>query len=424
MIALMLLLFLSLMLLGIPMAFSTTGAVIFYIWNSGVSPELVPQRFFTTANNFALMAIPLFMIAGELMNSGGITRRIVRLSSALVGHIRGSLAHVSIVASMIFAGMSGSSAAACASVGSMLIPVMKDEGYDSDFGAAVTCCASCLGPIIPPSITFVVYGSVTGDSIGKLFLGGVIPGVIMGLCLMAIAFFVAGKRGYPVKPKSNWKERYLSFKSSLAALLMPIIIIGGILTGVFTATEAGAIGVAYGLLVGILSKDLKLKDVPRVFINGAMTTAAIMMVMASSQILGWILTSVQLPQQLTSMLLGVSENPRLIIFVILGILLFLGCFMVDAAIIPIMAPLFMPVVKKYGIDPIHFGVVMSMMTVTGGVTPPVGNLLYIACGISGAPVGKAAKASVPFVAALLASMVICTLFPPLVTFIPNLFFGK
>ncbi|MDR1933269.1 MAG: TRAP transporter large permease [Spirochaetales bacterium] len=423
MIGLMLLLFLILMLLGIPMAFSTTGAVVFYILNTGISPELIPQRFFTTANNFALMAIPLFMIAGELMNSAGITKRIVRLSSALVGHIRGSLAHVTIVASMIFAGMSGSSAAACASVGSMLIPVMKDEGYDSEFGAAVTCCASCLGPIIPPSITFIVYGSVTGDSIGKLFLGGIIPGVIMGLCLMTIAFVIARKRGYPVKPKSNWKERYLSLKSSIAALMMPVIIMGGILSGVFTATEAGAIGVAYGLLVGVLNKELKLKMIPRVFINGAITTAAIMMVMASSQILGWILTSVQLPQQLTGMLLGISENPKIIIFVILGILLFLGCFMVDAAIIPIMAPLFMPVVKKYGIDPIHFGVVMSMMTVTGGVTPPVGNLLFIACGISGAQVGKTAKAIVPFVAALLISMVICAMIPQLVTFIPNLFFG-
>jgi C4-dicarboxylate transporter DctM subunit len=198
---------------------------------------------------------------------------------------------------------------------------------------------------------------------------------------------------------------------------------GGILTGIFTATEAGAIGVAYGLLVGIFTKELKLKTIPKVFINGAITTAAIMMVMASSQILGWILTSVQLPQQLTLMLLGVSDNPKVIIFIILGILLFLGCFMVDAAIIPIMAALFIPVVKKYGIDPIHFGVVMSMMTVTGGVTPPVGNLLYIACGISGAPVGKTAKATVPFVAALLTSMIIVAMIPQLVTFIPNLFFG-
>ncbi|MDR1625307.1 MAG: TRAP transporter large permease [Spirochaetia bacterium] len=424
MIALMLLSFLVLMLLGIPMAFSTAGAVILYILNSGISPELVPQRFFTTANNFAIMAIPLFMIAGELMNAGGITKRIVRLSSALVGHIRGSLAHVTIVASMIFAGMSGSSAAACASVGSMLIPVMKNEGYDAEFGAAVTCCAACLGPIIPPSITFVVYGSVTGDSIGKLFLGGIIPGVIMGACLMVIAFIIAQKRGYPIKPKSTWKERYLSLKSSIAALMMPVIIMGGILSGVFTATEAGAVGVAYGLLIGILCKELTPKVIVKVFINGAMTTAAIMLVMASSQILGWILTSIHLPQQLTQMLLGISHNPKIIIFVILGILLFLGCFMIDAAIIPIMAPLFMPVVKQYGIDPIHFGVVMSMMTVTGCVTPPVGNNLYIACGISGAPVGKTVRDVIPFVGALLASMIIVTMFPKLVTFIPDMVFKK
>ncbi|MDR2049252.1 MAG: TRAP transporter large permease, partial [Treponema sp.] len=267
--------FILLMVLGIPMAFSTAISVAVYLLGVGMPLELIPQRFFTSTNSFALMAIPLFMIAGELMNSAGITRRIVALSAAMVGHIQGSLGHVTVVASMIFAGMSGSSAAACASVGSMLIPVMKEEGYDPEFGAALTACSACIGPIIPPSITMIIYGSITGDSIGKLFLGGIMPGIIMGLCLMTIVFIIAKKRKYPVKPWTPWKGKFTAIRSSIAALLMPIIIVGGILTGIFTATEAGAVGIAYGILIGFLSKDLTLKMIPKVFINGALTAAAV-----------------------------------------------------------------------------------------------------------------------------------------------------
>jgi len=413
-------LFLVLMLIGIPMAFSTAIAVIVYIVSVGLPPELVPQRIFTTSDNFALMAIPLFMIAGELMNAAGITRRIVRFSTAMVGHIRGSLAHSSIIATMIFSGMSGSSVAACASVGSMMIPAMKEEGYDPEFGVAVTCSAACFSPIIPPSITFILFGSVTGTSIGALFLGGIIPGIVMAASLMVIAYVVSRMRGYPVKPKSSWPERLKAFISSFSALLMPVLIIAGILSGIFTATEAGAVGIAYGLIVGLITKELKPKMILKVLTNGAMTTAAIMIIIASSQILGWVLTRAQIPQMLTAGLLGVTTSPTLVLFIILGILLFVGFFMVDAALIPIMAPLFMPVVRQFGIDPVHFGVVMSMMTVTGGITPPVGNLLFVACGIAKAPVGKAFVATAPFVLALLIAIIICALVPPLVTFIPGL----
>ncbi|WHH57079.1 TRAP transporter large permease [Petroclostridium sp. X23] len=425
MIIIMLITFLGLMLLGMPIGFATAIASSLFIITSDNLPSiLLPQRMFVAVDSFPLMAIPLFILAGELMNSGGITKKIVHLASALVGHITGGLAHITILASMIFAGMSGSSAAAAASVGGMMVPAMEKEGYDADFGAAVTACSAVIGPIIPPSIAMVMYGSITGYSIGKLFLGGFFPGIIMGLSLMFVAYLYSKKHHYMAKPKVSRIEAWVAFKDSIAALLMPIIIIGGILSGVFTATEAGVIGVVYGLIIGFLYKQIQIRDIPHIFLKAAVTTSTVMFIIGAAMLLGWILTSIQMPQMITATLLGISDNPLMIFFLILILLFVLGCFMIDAAIIPLVTPLFIPVIKQYGIDPIQFGIVMCMMTTTGGVTPPVGNLLYIACSISNASVAKVIKASVPFLVALLISILVCMLFPQITTFLPNLIMGK
>ena len=421
MISAMLILFLALILAGVPIAWGTGLATVFYIQGQGNLPiALLAQRMFKSSDSFSLLAIPLFMLAGEFMNGGGITKRIVHLASALVGHITGSLAHITILASMLFASMSGSSAASAASIGSMLIPTMKKKGYDGGYAVAVTACSSVMGPIIPPSIAFVIYASMSGDSISDLFMGGVIPGILMGLCLMIIAYVIAKKDKYPVEEKATWKERGEALKHSIAAVLMPVIILGGILSGIFTATEAGCIGLVYGIVVGFLTKELKLKNIPGILLNAAKTTANIMMIMGTSQVLGWILVSAQLPQKLTAFFTTVSSNPTVAFLMMLLLILFLGCFMVDAAIMPIMTPLLLPVVHAMGINQLQFGVVVNMMAVAGGVTPPVGNLLYIAAGIADVSVVKAAKAIVPFLLALLAAMLLCVFFPPLVTFIPGL----
>lgn len=419
--ALMLISFLVMVLIGVPITFATGAGVMLYLVLGGDIPgTLLAQRMYNSSVSFTMLAVPLFIIAGELMNKAGITKRIVRLSSALMGHICGSLAHVTILASMLFAGMSGSSVAAASSVGGMLIPAMKEDGYDASFGAAVTACSATMGPIIPPSIAFIIYSSITGDSVGKLFLGGIVPGVIMGISLMAIAYVISKRRHYPVHERSSTAEKISAIKGSVLAILMPIIILGGIMSGIFTSTEAGAVGLLYGLLVGFLTRELSFKDIPAVLVNGALTSASIMYIIATSQALGWILTIERLPQALVTFLSSLTSNSTLIIFIILGTLLIMGCFLVDTAMITIMTPLFMPIVQEYGIDPIQFGVVMVMMTTVGGITPPVGNLLFVASGIAETPVLRTAKAMLPFACALLFSMALCTLVPSLVTFLPNL----
>ncbi|MCR5161313.1 MAG: TRAP transporter large permease [Lachnospiraceae bacterium] len=424
MITAMIIVFLVLILIGVPIAWGTGLATLLYIQSTDSIPiMLLAQRMFKASDSFSLLAIPLFMLAGEFMNGGGITKRIVELASKWVGHITGSLGHVTVLASMLFASMSGSSAASAASIGGMLIPTMKEKGYDGGYAVAVTACSSVLGPIIPPSIAFVVYASLTGDSISQLFLGGIVPGILMGLCLMVLCYVIAKKNGYPVEKKATWGERFQALKHSIFALLMPIIILGGIMTGIFTATEAGCVGVVYGIIVGFATKELKISKVPGILLSAAKTTSAIMMIMGTSQVLGWILVSAQVPQKLTNVFLGVSDNPTVIFLLILLLILFLGCFMVDAAIAPIMVPLLLPIVKAYGINLLQFGIVFNMMTVAGGVTPPVGNLLYISSSIADVPIMKAAKATAPFLGALIVAMLLCVFFQPLVTFIPTLLGG-
>lgn len=288
MLSILLITFLALLILGCPIAigmcFASFSALLF--GNTPVPLTVVPQRMFVTIDSFSMMAIPLFILAGELMNSAGITRRIVNFCSALVGHIRGGLAHVNILASMLFAGISGAAAADSASLGSMLIPAMIEDGYDADFSVAVTATSSTIGPIIPPSIIDDhLRFHWPGVSIGALFMGGVIPGILIGLVLMGIAYVISCKRGYKAEKKKTPREVWIAFKESLVALIMPVIVLGGILFGIFTTTEAGCIAVVYALIAGVIMKELHVKDLFRVFLSAALTTASTMFVLASAQAL-------------------------------------------------------------------------------------------------------------------------------------------
>ena len=421
MVVIMILLFLGLLILGVPIAFGTgVGTIAYLMGSNNLSLLVLAQKMWTTMDSFTTLAIPLFMLAGSLMNGGGITKRIVELSSKLVGHITGSLGHVTILASMLFASMSGSSAASCAAIGGMLIPAMKKKGYDADYAVGVTSVASIMGPIIPPSIAFIIYSSISGDSVGRLFMGGVIPGILLGLSMMIFAYAIAKKRGFPVEPKASWGERGRSFLYSIPALLMPVIILGGIMGGICTATEAGAVACVYGFIIGTVTKELKLSKLPDIFCDAAQTTAMVMMIMGTSQIFGWLLTLEKIPSMLASAVQSVTSSPTGVFFLLMLVILFLGCFMTDAAVMLIMTPLMLPLVKSVGIDTVHFGVVINMMAVAGGLTPPVGNLLYIASNIAEIPVLKAIKGLVPFLIAIFAVMALCIFVPPLVTFLPNL----
>ena len=359
--------FLVLLFVGVPVAFSMgLGAALAVVIQGNVPWIVIPQRIFVAVDSFPMLAIPLFILAGELMNGGGITRRIVDLASCIVGHIRGGLAHVNILASMIFAGISGSASADCSALGSMLIPIMKRKGYEPAFAVAVTASAATIGPIIPPSILMIIYGSITGISIGSLFLGGFVPGVLVGIALMVAAYIMAVRKGYKAEAKATLKQTFTAFRKSFVALVMPGIIIGGILTGVFTATEAGVVAVVYGFIVGFVLKELKLKDLKKIFVDSAIVTSTTMFVIGAAQIIGWILARERFPQILGAALMGISDNPTVILLMVLLFLFILGFFIDATAALIILVPVLAPIAAKYGLDPVHFAVLIVIMLLVGG----------------------------------------------------------
>lgn len=420
---LMFVVFLVLLLSGLPI-FSAIGlsSVTYLVVSQDVPLMLIPQKIFVTVDSYSLLAIPLFMLAGELMNSGGITRSILNFCSKLVGHIRGGLAHVSILTCMIFAGMCGSCTAAAASVGSMMLPAMREDGYDDDYSASIIASAAVLGPVIPPSIIMVIYASISGDSVAKLFMGGIIPGIIIGILLMVTASLVAKKRGYTTKSEhmAPIGEIANAFLHSLPALMLPIVIIVGIMTGVFTATEAGSVAVLYATLLGVITRELKLKAIKPIMLKAAKSTTNVLLLMATGATLGWILTKNQVPQRMTMALLSITEQPVLLMVIIIAFVLFLGCFLTDATIVPIITPLVLPVVRSIGYDPIAFGVILCTISVVGNLTPPVGGLLFVVSGIGDIPVGKIAKTVLPFLGVIVGTLVLCSIFPSIISFIPNL----
>ncbi|MBO7709385.1 MAG: TRAP transporter large permease [Lachnospiraceae bacterium] len=414
--------FLVLLLSGLPI-FCAIGlsSVTYLVVSQDVPLMLIPQKIFVTVNSYSLLAIPLFMLAGELMNSGGITRNILNFCSKIIGHIRGGLAHVSILTCMIFAGMCGSCTAAAASVGSMMIPALREDGYDDDYSASVIASAAVLGPVIPPSIIMVIYASISGDSVAKLFLGGIIPGIIIGLLLMVVAYFLAVKRGYTAKNAhiAPFKEILSALLHSLPALMLPIIIIVGILSGIFTATEAGSVAVLYAAILGIATKELRFKDIKPIMMKAARSTTNVLLLMATGATLGWILTKNQVPQKMTMALLGITRQPVLLMVIIIAFVLFLGCFLTDATIVPILTPLVLPVVRSIGYDPIAFGVILCTISVVGNLTPPVGGLLFVVSGIGDIPVGKIARTVLPFLGVIVGVLILCSIFPSIISFIPN-----
>lgn len=387
--------------------------------------EVTAQRFVTGIDSFPLLAVPFFILAGALMNSGGVTERLVRLANALVGRLTGGLGHVVVVTNMIMAGMSGSAVADAAGTGSVLIPSMIRAGFGAPFSAAVTASASTIGPIIPPSIPFVVFGVLASVSIGRLFLGGAIPGILMGLYLMAVVYFVSRRRGYARGQTDAPTNLWAAFRGAIPALMLPVIIVWGIVGGVVTPTEAAVLAVLYALVLGaFVYRELTFSAMAQVFGEAALTTGAIMFIVAGASLLAWMMTREQAGPALVGAVTSITKDPPLVLLLINIILLILGCFLETLSLMILLVPVLMPLISALHIDPVHFGVVFTLNLMIGLITPPVGMSMFIACSIAKIRVADFAREIPLFVVALILVLLLITYYPPLVLFLPNLLMGK
>ena len=412
-------------LIGIPIAFCmgiVSLSSLLALGNVSLL-KLIPQKMITGIDKFPLMAIPLFILAGNIMNRSGITNSLVKFANFLVGRFRGGLALVDILTAIFFAGITGVGVGEASVLGSIFVPAMSKEGYDKDFSAAVTASASVIGPIIPPSVPFVLYGSTVGVSIGGLFVAGMLPGILLGLGLMIIVYIISNKRKYPiVKSKFTLKEYFIAFKNALLALIMPLIIVGGILTGVFTPTEAAGIAVFYSLIVAMfVLKTLSIKDLFLALVDSSITSSIVFMLISTATILGYILTTQQIPQKLAQMMLSITENPWLMLLIINGFLLIAGMFMAESPNIILLGPILAPIITGLGIDPLHFGVIMILNLTIGLTTPPLGACLYILCGISQLTLEELVRAILPFIIMEIFILFLCTYIPSISLYLPRLF---
>jgi C4-dicarboxylate transporter DctM subunit len=403
-----------------------TGASALYLLLQGDIPLVVmAQRVTVGVDSFVLLAIPFFFLAGELMNQGGITQRLMDLAQALVGGIRGGLGQVTVVTNMIMAGMSGSSVADATGTGAILIPAMERAGYPRVFSAALVGAASTIGPVIPPSIPFVIYGGITGISVGRLFLGGVVPGVLMGLFMMAAVYVVARRRGYRAEGWLTLPEALRSIWRAIPVMLFPVIILGGIFGGIVTPTEAAVIAVVYAVLLAVLLyRELTPGRLARVLAGVAANTAKITFIIASASLYGWLLAREGVPQLFTGLFLSISREPWAILLMLNVMLVLLGCLMETTALLVILTPVLMDLVTQVGIDPVHFGVVFTLNLMIGLLTPPVGMTLYVMVSLSEVSVGDFTRECAIFMLALLIVLILITYIPGLVTFLPQVVMGR
>ena len=421
MVAMMFIIFLVLLILGVPIAFSLGFSSLFYLFANGIPLTVIAQKFYAGMDSFTLLGIPGFMLAGALMNGGGITKRILNFCNSFLGHFRGSLALVNIVASMVFAGISGTAIADVCSLGSMLIPAMVEDGYDDDFSVAVTAASSVVGPIIPPSVPMVIAGSCVSISVGKMFQAGIIPGILLGLALCVPTYIISVKRDYPRHERADWKVRAQTTKDAIWAMLMPVILLGGILSGVFTPTEASIVTCVYALIVGVfVYKEIKITDVPRIVWENIRACASIIVLIGLANVFAYILTAERIPQMVANSILSITDNRIVVILLINVVLLFVGMFMESLAAILITFPVLLPVATAVGMDPVHFALMAILNLMLGLTTPPVGM-----CVCTGAQIGKisafkAFRATIPFLATSLFVLMLVSFVPQLTLWIPSI----
>ncbi len=405
---------------SIGVALSLSSALAFYVILD-IPLVVVTQRMFTSIDSFSFMAVPFFMLAGAFMSSGGVTKRIVDFSMCLVGALAGGLALVVAVAGMFFAALSGSSAATTAAIGAAMIGEMEKRGYPRDFAAAVVASGGTVGIVIPPSITMVVYGSIANTSIADLFMGGFAPGILMGLSMCLVSWIIAKRKGYRGEGQFSLARVGRTFIDCFWALMMPVIILGGIYGGIFTPTEAAAVAAFYGAFVGFfIYRELRLKDIPGVLMSAAVSTTMIMFVVGGANIFGWILTNAQVPHQLGEAFTRMTDSPLAFLMLVNVLLLVVGTLVNASAAVVILTPILLPTVLALGIDPLFFGVLMVVNLAIGCITPPVGLDLFVVSSITGISIDAVTKKVMPYLLGLLVCLLILTYVPGIITFLPNL----
>ena len=418
-----------LIFLGMDIALAMVVSAFLYLILPGlgggaVPLTIVPQQMMEGADSFSLTAIPLFILVGNIMNRGEITSRLVRFAQSLVGHLRGGLAHTSVITNMTMAGMSGSAVADATATGSILVPAMKEAKYEPKFSAAIIAAASTIGPVIPPSIPLIIVGATAQISIGKLFFGGVIPGAIMGLILMSYIGVVAKKRNFPKEERVPLRQVLLDAVSALLPLGLPVVVLGSILIGATTPTESAVMGVLYATVLTVLIyRTLRLRDFLGILADSAVLSAAIMFIISAGVLFGWIATSAQLGFYLTSFLTDLTTSPVVMLLIINLVLLLLGMVIEAIPIILLTTPIFFPIIEQLGIDPVLFGVLMVVNLMIGLLTPPIGLHLFITSGIANVPIGEVISDSWPMVVALLLVVLLIILFPPIVLWLPGVLMG-
>lgn len=417
--------FIVCLVIGVPVAIclgvSSAAYLIFY---ADIPLVVFPQKIFAGVDSFVLLCIPGFILAGNLMNGGGITDRIIRFASAGVGWIRGGLGLTNVAGSMLFAGISGTAVAEAASIGAVMIPGMKKEGYPIAFAAAITAAASTVGPIIPPSVPMIIVGALTGVSVGRMFMAGAIPGILLGLGMMLVCYIVAVRNGYPRQPWRGWKELWDSFCGAFWALMLTGLIVGGMLSGTVTPTETAILASVYAFVVGVyLYKGIRLRDVPKIMIDSAITSAALLALVGIANVFGWIMASEEIPQTIAKTMLSLTGDKYVIILLINILLLIVGMFMETIAALIILFPTLMAVATGVGIDPVHFATFAVLNLMIGLTTPPVGVCLFVCANIAKQPLWPVIRAIAPFLAGNLVVLLLVSYIPQLSLWLPNLLFG-
>ena len=418
--------FITLLVLNVPVAFCMGIATLLAVLVIGNLPSflIVAQKMATGIDSFALLAIPFLILSGLLMGRGGIARRLIDFANVLGGRFRGGLAFVNIMTCMLFGSISGSAAAAVSSVGGFMVPIMNKMGYHRDFNAAVSVTAATTGLLIPPSNVMIVYSLATGGmcSIAAMFIAGILPGILVGFALMFVAGVISARRNYGKGEKFPFAESFKRFIKAIPALFLIVIVLGGILGGIFTATEASAIAVVYAFILSVVVyREIKVKDLPAIILQCAVTTAVVMILIATSMAMSWFLAYQNIPQNISAFLLGLTANKVIILLIINLILLAVGTFMDMTPAVLIFTPIFLPVVKSLGMDPLHFGIIMIMNLCIGLCTPPVGTCLFLGCGIAETTVTKVMRHILPFFAAMIIVLFICTYVPDISLVLPRLF---
>ena len=392
---------------------------------AGIPGIVIPQKIAMAANSFPLLAAPLFILMGNLMNSSGISVRIFEFAKSVVGWMRGGLCQANIVGSVIFAGLSGSAVADAAGLGTVEIEMMKKEGYDAETAGAITAASATIGPIIPPSLPMIVYGVAAETSIGALFLAGVVPGLLMAVALMTMVRYLAIRRNMPRHPFEGMGALWRAFKGAFWALMAPVVLFGGLFSGIFTPTEAAAVAVVYALVLGlVVYREFRLADLPRIIVDTVETSGVVMALVMSASLLGYCISVSRLPQEFGTALTQLTSNPFVYLIIVNVLLLVVGCFMEALAAMLVLIPILVPPALALGIDPVHFGLVFVLNLMIGTITPPVGVVLYVTAKVAQVPFERMARAVLPYLVPLFAVLALCTFWPPLTTWLPKLLLGR